>query len=62
VRRARTAKIQELSRRSGANYDASSEHQETRDLELKERAATTASIFNYDAETEALAAAQTTSP
>lgn len=56
LRRARTAEVQKLSRRSGATYDAGSEQPEARDEELKQQAASRAWIFDYDAEAEALAA------
>jgi salicylate hydroxylase len=59
VRQVRTARVQRLSRRGGANYDAKVEDQEARDHELKQQAAERAWIFGYDAEAEALAAAGT---
>jgi salicylate hydroxylase len=54
VRQARTADIQGLSRVSGANYDA--RRDAARDQELKEKVASRAWIYDYDAEAEALAA------
>jgi salicylate hydroxylase len=56
VRQARTANMQRLSRVSGANYDATIGRQGARDEWVRQQAASRASVFNYDAEAEALAA------
>ncbi len=57
VRQVRTARMQQQSRRAGANYDASTEEHDSRNQALQERVASRSWLFEYDAEAEALAAA-----
>ncbi len=57
LRRERTARVQRLSRESGARYDSSDRERESRDPRLASQSRDRGWIFDYDVEPEARAAA-----